>query len=125
MIIFGWGYQTLKRFGPVQKTSCSKCRNETSWHLRKVTSWITLFFIPVIPYHMKYLLVCSDCGYSLELEREEFEELKEKAGRVDEQFFKQDIMRDDMAMDTGRVIRTETQINFIKQMKELEANKKD
>lgn len=74
---------------------------------------------------MKYLLVCSDCGYSLELEREEFEELKEKAGRVDEQFFKQDIMRDDMAMDTGRVIRTETQINFIRQMKELEANKKD
>jgi hypothetical protein len=28
-------------------------------------------------------------------------------------------------MNTGRIIRTETQINFIRQMKELKSNKKD
>ena len=38
----------------------------------------------------------------------------------------QDIIRtDSVVMNTGRVIRTETQINFIRQMKELKSNKKD
>lgn len=126
MIIFGWGYVTLKKFGPVRKFSCNNCRNEVDWYLQKVISWITLFFIPVIPYHMKYLLVCYDCGHSLELEKEEFERLKNAVNKKDDTMAGQDIITtDNVVMDTGRIIRTETQINFIRQMKELEANKKD
>jgi transcription elongation factor Elf1 len=126
MTIFRWGRETLKKFGPVEKTSCNNCNNELGLHLQKVTSWITLFSIPIIPYGMKYLLACSVCGRSLELEKEEFKKLKNLANKKDNLVSELDIIRtDSMVMNTGRIIRTETQINFIRQMKELKSNKKD
>jgi len=54
MIIFGWGHQTIKNIGPTFKNHCSHCNNEDYWTLTKYTTWFTLFFIPVIPYSIKY-----------------------------------------------------------------------
>lgn len=126
MTIFRWGCETIKKSGPVQKISCSNCKNELNLYLQKVTSWITLFSIPIIPYRIKYLLACSDCWHSLELEKEEFKKLKGLMNKKDNSMSEQDIIRtDSVVMNTGRVIRTETQINFIRQMKELKSNKKD
>lgn len=126
MIIFGWGHKTLKRFGPVRKISCSNCKNESSWHLQKLTSWITLFFMPIIPYRGDYLLVCPVCRKCLELEKEEFKTIKGLMKKKDNVISEQDLIEtDNIVMEAGGIIRTETQINFIRQMKELESNRKD
>ncbi|MFZ5985883.1 MAG: zinc-ribbon domain-containing protein [Bacillota bacterium] len=124
MIIFGWGYRTAKNFGPVRKIRCNNCNNEATWHLQKLTSWFTLFFIPVIPYQSNYLLVCPVCRCCLELKKPEFDQLKdlvEGAGLSESQ--QASVQMDSILTEAGGVVRTETQLNFIRQMKELEEEK--
>lgn len=123
IIFFGWGHRTAKSFGPVKKVECSNCNNESDWHLQKVTTWFTLFFIPVIPYEVLYLLVCPVCRYCVQLEKAEFEEYKSMLDNPDSNnMFSKSKGANGLGMESNssEVRRTETQINFIKQMKELE-----
>ena len=76
MIIFGWGKVTLKNFGGIQKKQCGHCHNEGIWELRRYRTWFTLFFIPVIPYSQKALLVCPICEHYIMLTSEQFKELR-------------------------------------------------
>jgi uncharacterized protein YbaR (Trm112 family) len=124
MIVFGWGYRTVKNYGPVRKMQCRNCSSENSWILQKVTTWFTLLFIPVIPYKRNNILVCPVCRCSLELSKNEFEELK----RIiqDAKFFESDEARrhmNNIVTEAGGIIRTETQLNFIRDMQEFEREK--
>lgn len=58
------------------------CRNGhvAAHRIVRLTSWFTLFFIPVIPYSRRYLSVCSMCGLQLRIERSEAEEMAARAG---------------------------------------------
>lgn len=124
MVIFERGHKTLKKFGPVRKISCSNCKNESNWHLQKLTSWITLFFMPIIPYRRDYFLVCPVCRNCLELEKEEFKTIKDLIDKKENVMSEKDLIKtDNIVMEAGGIIRTETQINFIRQMKELESNR--
>ena len=76
MIIFGWGHQTTKNFGPTFKNHCSHCNNEEYWVLTRFMTWFTLFFIPVFPYSIKYFLSCPICQYGLTLDGEQIEKIK-------------------------------------------------
>lgn len=76
MIIFGWGHQTIKNIGPTFKNHCSHCNNEDYWALTKYTTWFTLFFIPVIPYSIKYFLSCPVCQYGITLDSNQLEQIK-------------------------------------------------
>ncbi len=76
MIIFGWGYQTIKNIGPTFKNRCSHCNNEDYWILTKYITWFTLFFIPVIPYSIKYFLSCPICQYGIILDSNQLEQIK-------------------------------------------------
>lgn len=121
MIIFGWGHRTARNFGPVRKIQCSNCNNETNWHLQKLTTWVTLFFIPVIPYHTDYLMVCPVCRCCVETNREDFEQLKGLVHSSNDKGYTQSSPQvDSILNEAGAVRRTETQINFIRQMKEIE-----
>jgi len=51
-----WGFTTPKNFGPVRKIQCNNCNSETNWFLEKITSWLMLLFIPLVPYKTRYLL---------------------------------------------------------------------
>jgi hypothetical protein len=53
------------------------CRNGhvAAHQLVKVTSWFTLFFIPLIPFRRKYRSVCSYCGLQLDVPKDQAEEL--------------------------------------------------
>ena len=62
MIIFGWGRQTRKHYGPTIPIKCPKCSNNAYWHLYRNRTWFTLFFVPVIPYDNKHILLCSVCS---------------------------------------------------------------
>ena len=76
MIIFGWGFQTIKNFGPVFKNLCSHCNNEEYWVLTRVMTWFTLFFIPIFPYEIKHHLTCPVCKYGVTLKGEQVAQMK-------------------------------------------------
>lgn len=76
MIIFGWGHQTTKNFGPTFKNHCSHCNNDDYWTLARYITWFTLFFIPVLPYSTKYFLSCPVCQYGLTLNSEQVAQFK-------------------------------------------------
>lgn len=76
MIIFGWGRQTIKQIGIAFKQICSHCNNEEFWILTRTITWFTLFFIPIIPYSVKYFLSCPVCKYGLTLEGKQLETIK-------------------------------------------------
>lgn len=76
MFIFGWGHQTIKQIGAVFKNLCSHCHNEEYWILTRITTWFTFFFIPVIPYSVRYFLSCPICKYGLTLDDKQIGELK-------------------------------------------------
>lgn len=76
MIIFGWGYQTIKNFGPAFRQLCSHCNNEEYWNLTRTMTWFTLFFIPIFPYSIKYFLSCPICQYGLTLSSDQIKQTK-------------------------------------------------
>ena len=76
MVIFGWGHQTIKEIGITFKNLCAHCHNEDYWMLTRTITWFTLFFIPIIPYSIKYFLSCSICKYGLTLDSEQIEQIK-------------------------------------------------
>lgn len=78
--VFGFGKQTVKNYGETPEQYCNRCHNQSPRNLTKATSWFTLFFIPVIPYRTRYMLICPICGNVQELSQEEFEEISGSLG---------------------------------------------
>jgi len=68
VIIFGWGRGKTKDHGEALPMTCPQCHNETFYHYFSVTRWLTLFFIPVIPYSTKHFLVCPVCTRAMPLD---------------------------------------------------------
>lgn len=84
MIIFGWGRRTNTHFGPTVPLKCPKCNNNTYWHLYRYRTWFTLFFVPVIPYENKHVLLCEVCSNGVVLGSDNVEKAKiltEQTGR--------------------------------------------
>jgi hypothetical protein len=75
-VIFGWGRKTVKQIGVVFKKLCNHCHNEEYWVLTKITTWFSLFFVPIIPYSTKYFLSCPVCKYGLDLNQKQIEEIR-------------------------------------------------
>ena len=111
-IIWGFGHNRTKSFGVVGAAVCGRCNNNVQRGLLKVTTWFTLFFIPVIPYRTMYLLICPICGQPEELTKESFLEM---AGQADGM----PIGHADSRPVDKYAGKTETQIAYLKQMEEL------
>jgi hypothetical protein len=71
--IFGWGKETVKDRGWSSAKKCSSCERIAPQALVEVTTWFTLFFIPVIPTGKKRVLACQTCGVGTVFPKEEFE----------------------------------------------------
>lgn len=119
MSIFGWDYLKVQNFGPVKREKCSNCNNEATFQLQKLTTCFAIFDFPIIPYRINYLLVCPLCRSYVEIESSEFYEFidhiqsqKEAENPV--------LSSDGYVTENGAIYRTETQLNFIRQMKEIE-----
>ena len=65
--LFGWGHRTTNEQGPTIPIECPNCSNQTWLHLLSYRTWFTLFFIPIIPYESKNLLLCPVCTKGVEL----------------------------------------------------------
>ncbi len=71
IIFFGWGKQTVKELGTTDKIRCGHCGNVREWEYKKITTWFTLFFIPVIPYKIDYIKQCRICNVAARIDKEE------------------------------------------------------
>ena len=76
MIIFGWNFLTRRKFGVFTTKECNLCNRVTEWNLCKRIYWITLFWIPVIPYNSDCCIECAHCKGFVSLTKAEFEEYK-------------------------------------------------
>lgn len=114
MIIWGWGKVTRKILGRIMVRGCSHCNTVSSWELCLVRTWFTLFFIPIIPYAKRYCIACKNCGSYIQLTKEEFMRYKEALENGDNQGQVPDEIK-----YKGK---TETQINYLKQMEEAKKN---
>jgi len=56
--------------------TCPDRNNQTWLHLVSYKTWFTLFFIPVIPYESKDLLLGPMCSVGLELQGPQMEKAK-------------------------------------------------
>ena len=76
MIFFGWGYQrTSSKILPFQG-KCSSCNNIVDWYLVQVSTWFTLFFLPIFPYSRKAFILCPICKSGIEVDRSFIKQLE-------------------------------------------------
>ncbi len=79
-MIFIFGYHPITRTeGPVEEKECPNCHNTRHWLLGKMTYYINLFFIPLIPTKTDYYKHCPVCKFKQEVTREEFEHARNLA----------------------------------------------
>jgi hypothetical protein len=76
VIIFGWGRRTFHHAGPVLYQWCRNCSNSNWFYLVAVRRWLTLFFIPVIPYERRHMLICPVCNRGMNLSGAELQRAK-------------------------------------------------
>jgi len=81
-LIWGFGHQIITPYGPVAPDVCPDCFHQIFYHLTRVQTWLTLFFIPVIPYSTKYYLFCPACNLGAEVKSTDIGNVKELAGNV-------------------------------------------
>jgi hypothetical protein len=73
VIIFGYRGGKRKDLGEALPVRCPRCNNATFYRYMTVTSWFSLFFIPVIPLKRRDYLVCPVCTRALELRKDQRE----------------------------------------------------
>ena len=107
----------MKIMGFLSESVCGRCNNSTARQIIKLTNWLTLFFIPIIPYQKRYLLVCPICSQTQDLTKSEFNSLI--GGLQTADGLNQNILSDEIKY-AGK---TPTQIAFLKQMEEVNRNR--
>ncbi len=117
MIIWGWGKVTKKIIGAVFERSCNYCNSTEIWNLCIIRTWFTLFFIPIIPYRKKYCIACPKCWSYIELTEEEFQKFKMAIASSNNI---NNISHNSVSDNIKYTGKTETQINYLKQMEEYD-----
>jgi hypothetical protein len=102
MIIFGWGRVTKKQYGPTMAMKCPNCNNDTWLQLYRYRKWLTLFFIPVIPYSSTHFLACSVCSQGMELSGEQVRRAKQ-LNTLTTGLFNQEISKDDYRRQVDKI----------------------
>jgi len=96
LIIVGHNFQTKKDYGPTLPTQCPHCHNDTFYSFMHIKLWITLYFIPVLPYVSDFHLQCRICGYGRKLAGEEIE-IAKKLNKATGAFVKMKISKEQYA----------------------------
>lgn len=77
MIPIIFGYRTSPKIEGGFKGECECCGRDTVHTVARITSWFTLFFIPIIPFSNKLVVGCNACGLRLELKGESREKMND------------------------------------------------
>ncbi|MQY26599.1 zinc-ribbon domain-containing protein [Nocardia aurantia] len=73
MLIWGWRRSVTQL--AIITLVCGNCHNPSAHTLRKVVTWFTLFFIPLIPLSTKHTLQCTFCGAGSDVPKERVPEM--------------------------------------------------
>jgi hypothetical protein len=74
MIIYGWRRRVLDL--ATATYLCGQCQNPTAHALRRTVTKFTLFFIPLFPISSKYFTVCTFCGATNKLTKDEAQQVQ-------------------------------------------------
>jgi hypothetical protein len=55
--------------------TCARCSRACSQQIVRLQRWFTLFFIPIFPFHTRYVAVCSMCSNNQTLDRTHAEQM--------------------------------------------------
>ena len=77
--LVGFGDRKTRVIGPVEKRVCPNCRNEDFWELHQLRDYVSVFFIPIIPYKTQYLIVCPICHLAHPVDDDRVDGLRAKA----------------------------------------------
>ena len=77
LIIVGFGRRRKNDLGEISAIQCPRCHNEVSYHLTHTRTWLTLYFIPVLPYRSERRLECPICSHGMRVFRNEIEALRQ------------------------------------------------
>lgn len=61
---------------PLLDTHCYPCQRTTTWDWYRVTEWMSVFFLPVLPVNSKHFLLCRGCKDHLQLEPDDVKGVK-------------------------------------------------
>lgn len=79
-MIFVFGYHPIRKtLGPIDELDCPNCKNKKHWLLGKMTYYINLFFLPIIPTNSSYFKYCPVCLFQQNITREEFYQQRDLA----------------------------------------------
>lgn len=72
-----FGKKTFKDLGETgEEQRCVWCSRPVFYHLILARTWLTYFFIPVIPYRSGYLVQCPACSGAMEIRGDEIKAAK-------------------------------------------------
>lgn len=75
MIIYGWRNSAQQL--TMATFVCGNCGNPAAHALRRVVTKFTLFFIPLFPIRSRYFTVCTFCGATNRLTKEQAKQVQE------------------------------------------------
>ena len=73
IIIAGAGSPKIEQYVSMKIEHCFRCNNNKNWILQKTSLFITVFFLPVVPYKTTYTYFCPVCNNTIELTKEKFD----------------------------------------------------
>ncbi len=77
-ILIGFGRRTHKDFGETGYVQpCVRCANAVYYHLVRIRTYFTCFFIPIFPYRSEYRVECPVCLHGVQLRGTEIKAAKQ------------------------------------------------
>jgi len=79
MVIFYGSKDIKKTMAITGPTACKSCQRVTPMNIERDTTFFTLFWVPLIPYHSLYTQECPECGFVEPLDKDLAKSLISKA----------------------------------------------
>ena len=76
IFIAGAGHPKSEKHIALKTEYCFRCNNTSHWIIDKTKYFISLFFIPTVPFKTEYTYYCPICGNAKRLNKEEFETMR-------------------------------------------------
>jgi hypothetical protein len=79
MSLIWLGKPTGKDYGATLRQQCERCHNDVFYHLVQTQRWLSINFIPILPFSRRYRLECPICAHGREVVGAEIETQKRAA----------------------------------------------
>ncbi len=106
IIQFGWNKKIIKNLGEVKDQQCGNCHQTAIGQLNTVTSYITVYMIPILPTDIKYLYFCPICKHGIILEASKINTYK-KIARINTEFKRNKISETEKTQKLTQVYNSE------------------